>query len=101
MTFDLDLIWQIVLIVAAIAWLVLSTPWIKAKVDAEKLRAYKTRIADAVMATEQVFRALKKQGELFTSEDKLNYALDLLFARGFEDSPELRADIETAVYDYT
>lgn len=101
MTFDFDLIWQVVLIVAAIAWLVLSTPWVKAKVDAEKLKTYKTIIADAVMATEQIFNVLKKQGEVYTSEEKLDYALGLLFARGLEDTPELRADIEAAVYDYT
>lgn len=101
MTFDLDLIWRIVLIIAAIAWLVLSTPWIRAKIGTEKQKQYKAILADAVMATEQIFIALKKQGEAYTSEDKLEYALNLLFARGLEDSPELRADVEATVYEYT
>lgn len=65
-------------------------PWIKAKTTNEQYAMLEATIRTLVFAAEQIYGAGR-------GEDKLNYVIDHLKARGFAVD---RAEIEASVYNY-
>ena len=100
-TFDYEMLFKIIGVVVMLVWTAFGVPWLKARIGIENYKKFRITVDEVVVAVEQIYNTLKKNGEQHTGEEKMEHAVCLLVDRGYEDTPDLRVAIEQSVYENT